>query len=311
MNLNAPKALLVAYILIHHIFLSAAYADDAATTTVVNELNALYNKTDGCADGKADYYCSGIILTGQRFTKDRTTPWYFTSNKLPGSFSYIRSDITPSKGYSLYFTAITGYILTPLDEVKNKNQFAYQPQCFFAWDGYTHGSDDCNGTDTSSGMCSNEGIVTLNQFLDKYVDAHFEPGTAGSKQCSFSMAADEFKVAMEVEKYLYRLHPEIGYYSGDKDPYYNEFLITPWTAGQVPENQVPIKAFFIAINDGGLYNNENNVDADYPDPTAAVFNIADAYKQATNLDIPVVTIDIAKLQAGAANVFAPAVRPNR
>src|SRR5689334_15322017 len=46
----------------------------ADSATVASELNALYNKTEGCSGDEPDYYCSGIILHADNFYFPE--PWY-------------------------------------------------------------------------------------------------------------------------------------------------------------------------------------------------------------------------------------------
>ena len=306
MRLFPSKSLISIWILLT--FISTAYADESAVDTA-NDLNALYKRTADCDHGEPSYYCSGLILRGQLFRKEITEPWYLRSDSDSGSFSYIRSDVTALKGLPLYFTAITGYILTPLDEVQSKNQYAYKPACFIPWDGFTFGTASCHQSMTIDDTCTNLGIVTLSQFFAKYLDSDpsaFAPNTSGQHACSFSPDYDGFKLGISVDKYIYRDHPELGLAEGDDSEAYNEMVIGSWPKDKVSADHVPLKAIFITINDGGLF--AKKVD-NYDNPVSAAFAAADAYKKATNRDIAVVTLDVRKMHAGETDIFSPAIRP--
>jgi hypothetical protein len=117
-------------------FSTIASADNR--TTVADELNALYNKIDGCANGESDFYCSGIILHSETFTSNE--PWYLPATRDVGSFSYIRSDIVSHTGRPIWqVSQNTGYILAAQEDILRSNQYPYQIYCAYPMNGSSNG----------------------------------------------------------------------------------------------------------------------------------------------------------------------------
>jgi len=317
------KLSLLAFILAFNF--SCAYADDDSVT-VANELNALYNKTDGCANGEPDYYCSGVIVHAQTF--DTVEPWYLPTYRDVGSFSYIRNDIVSHIGEMIWtVNQNTGYILAPLQDVAQTNQYPYQVYCSYPMDGGTrerlgHSCGDepaklamFSGADY--GTCESKGVYSIDDFMKKYAtqkkvstpNGDYTLTSFDTDFCSFSSGADGFKLSMELYKYIYRDNPAIGCPAtqlgdnGDDCWTLNELIISAWQKQQVDVTQIPIKAFYILINGGDAY-----WDTDPQASLQAVYKVAADYSSATHQtrNVPVVTIDMSKLRNGENNIFAPA-----
>ena len=241
--------------------------------TVADELNALYNNTDGCVNGESDFYCSGIILHAETFTSDE--PWYLPSDRDVGSFSYIRHDIVSHIGQPIWnVSQNTGYILAPQEEILRYNQYPYQVYCSYPMNGstngrLTHGCGDFPShkmlPNTDYSTCTSKGIYTASQYMDKYSSEETRGGipivAVDLKACSFSPNISEFKISMELSKYLQRditkktclEYAFTG--NGDKCWTNNELIISTWPKEKVNVSQVPIKAFYVLINGRNSYPN--------------------------------------------------------
>jgi len=310
------KTIISLFFLIYSLSFSA-YADNSPN--VADELNALYNKTNGCTDGNPDFYCSGIILHAQTLTDNE--PWYLPTYRDVGSFSYIRHDIVSHVGQPIWNDS-TGYILTPPNQLLNAKQSPYEVYCSYPINGSTdsrttHGCGDFKARHVmyiDYSNCASNGIFSLSQYLSKYQHEIVINGitltTFDNNACSFSSNAAGFKLSMDLSKYILRDNPKklCGSYMDDGNYDYcktnNELIISAWQKEKVDASQVPIKAFFVLINGGKSYPN-----TDRHESLSVAFKKAADYSDATHQSrqIPVVTIDISKLKNGEKNIFALAL----
>ena len=172
---------------------------------------------------------------------------------------------------------------------------------------------------------ANVGKIELSQqqrdyFREFYGDEKFsrmDNSIALNGICSFSPDKASFDTAMQIHRYVYRDHPEtIGCNwtdnidDGDLSACYdnNELIIGAWQKSEVSANQVPIKAFYVIINDGG-----NDTEEDNADSIRELLKVSDAYSKEVRYArrIPVVVLDMAKLKAGSAEIFSPLKLPNK
>jgi len=311
-------------LLLNSIFV-VAYADDSKT--VADELNTLYNKTGGCSNGNPDFYCSGIILHAETLS-ETDEPWYLPTTRDVGSFSYIRHDIVAHIGIPIWDVFLnTGYILTPPQELQNAKEYPYEVYCSYPVNAGSnsrlkYGCGDfklLHAKNTDYSNCASKGVSSIAQYMSKYSKETVVPTQHGDmvvtqldqEACSFSPTAAGFKLSMDLSKYILRDNPEkiCTEYATDREDFFcrtnNELIISTWPKEKVDASQVPIKAFFVLINDKPIYNNDVN------EALRVAFKKSADYSAATHQSrhIPVVTIDINKLKDGSTDIFAPAVEP--
>ncbi len=322
------------------LLISPAFAADNAKDAA-DELNALYARTKPCADNKAAYFCSGIIIRGR--PNNEKLSWYLSDNRSVGSFSYLRIDITPHVGRPIFSSV--GFILTPPDDLDQQKQYQYPVYCEYATDGWTSGGansrcgvvDVNNKTDhaDADNTCRGKGIKTLSEYLQVYAGKtelsqeqrdyflqlygeekfkKMENSISLNGVCSFAPDKDSFDTAMSIHQYVYRDHPDtVGcswYFNKDDGKLSgcynnNELVIGAWKPNEVNANQVPIKAFYVIINDS-----DDDTEGGHADGIQEAFQISDEYSKETRYErrIPVVILDMAKLKSGSAEIFSPAIR---
>lgn len=292
-----------------------AYKGIAATAA--GELNQLYTNTAPCDSNEPAYHCSGIVIHGQ-LTPDTDNPlpsWRLPPHRNAGSFSYLRSDITPHVGEAVWIN--TGYILTPLDRVKERNQYPYKVYCEFPGDGATVGDVEVSCHLKSANeyryVCTGD-YPSIDAFLTKYPPTqngkYWSPDSNG---CAFLADKNSFDFAMQLHKYFYRDHADkTRCHETSFCRTHNELVVGVWDEKQVPDVQVPIHSFFAIVND--THNpmfKESGRTSTSKEELEQLFKDADAYNQATKgkRQIPVVTLNMGKLRSGEQDVFTPAVRP--
>ncbi len=317
MQLNYIKILIITTCSILSLLSQSTYAEENIAASVSNELNQLYQRTTPCDKNEPAYYCSGIIIHGRLPDDDDLQPrWYLPADSNVGSFSYLRADITPQIGEPVYTN--TGFILTPIEELAEKNEFSYKLYCEYPGDGASVGNIDssCHFEPNDYLTVCRDEIKTVNDFTNKYLLNN--PSHLTWEQldgvCSFLPDKDRFDLAMQIHKFIYKNNSDKTYC---KDRTFcrvhNELIIGTWDINSVPDINVPILAFFAVINDtSNPMFAKSGLTSTSDAEIERLFQDADAYSKATNYarQIPVITLDMSKLRKGAKDIFAPAVRPN-
>lgn len=303
-------------------------APDSAT--VANELNALYNKTEGCSGNDPDYYCSGVIVHADDFSYPE--PWFLPAYRDVGSFSYLRSDIISHTGSPIFdgVSTFTGYVLTSTNELITAHQYPYEVYCSYPENGGTDGREvhGCGkpmlmsmmGKNIDYSTCAGEKVFSIDDFMKKYstqdtatVDGHEVKFDYIDSSCSFSSDKIGFKLSMDISKYLFRDNPAIGcdadlkFGNIEECMSHNELIVSAWTKETTDVSQVPIKAFFAVI-----HANDFTADDDLKAIRSAFKTAAD-YATATHQSrqIPVVIVDMKKIKDGSPDVFSAAVEPGK
>lgn len=310
----------------------AQEANAMDSATVASELNALYNKTEGCSGNEPDYYCSGIILHADDFTKAES--WYLPDYRDVGSFSYLRTDSVSHTGSPIFaaIAPMSGYILTPQSELESSQQYPYEVYCSYPSNGGTIYRDihGCGkpiltrvlGKNVDYSTCASEKVFSIDDFIKKYAATGVTIGDDNKEiafeyftsSCSFSPSKEGFKQSMDIYKYLYRDHPTMGcnfdlkVFNDIEDCMsHNELVISSWTKDTTPAELIPIKAFFAVVN--AIYATPD----DDINTIKNAFRISAEYSKVTHdaRHIPVVIIDMKKIKDGSRDVFSAAVEPNK
>lgn len=184
--------------------------------TTAQRLNERFSNTSrACEDGKAGFYCSGILIRGTAATTS-----FHAWNPSPGSqrnngvsFSYIRADVRFNKAARAYgfifkeFNAPTGHPPTL--------------RCAYPYNASTSSSSD---TCTFRGVCDQLGVTTVATWRQKF-------GTGVSPGCGLTASAEQFQLGIDVRT----LNPAA---SG----YWNEIMLAAW-----PQNiprEIPLEALY-------------------------------------------------------------------
>jgi hypothetical protein len=293
--------------IIFFVLFSIAHASDAADMqTTVQLLNQDWNNTtrQTCQIGDPDYYCSGVIIhvfdmlslmnlvqNSPSLSMSSYKPWMPSQRGIQKgsvSFSYLRRDIAIKN--SLYpGDILAGYIFIPISRLKKNHALLYNPYCEYPMNAGTNSIDNkgCGSldsfqkknqhriTETDLGTCKALDIDTP----EKYV--HQKPPYPGAPICSVSPDQTGFNLMIDTIKYL-KENPNVTLPN-------NEVVIKEWS--DFSDNVVPIEAFFYITQD---LEHKGEIAAN---------NAAALYKDATGDTVPVVKIDIQKLDQGAADPF--------
>jgi hypothetical protein len=192
---------------------------------LVRRLNDRYYSTVAtCPNGKAAFYCSGVLVQGVNYS---ATEHFWNAGDISQknntmSFSYIRND---ERTQGLYLP--NGYIVRELNVPADQ---ALTARCFYPTNGYTNNmvNDGCLGSSLGyDGPCASQGVTTAQGWVDHFV-AH-----GRGRSCSFGVSAQAFKTGLEAKALL-------PWFS------YNEIVIAVWPQN-IPE-RLPIEAFFWTNN---------------------------------------------------------------
>jgi hypothetical protein len=202
--------------------------------------NKYANLTNDC-DGKAAYYCSGVMLrvTG---TKPSYHAWDPSPNsvKMGGvSFSYLRRDLGIE---ILVWSETQGFIFKDSETAEKLGAYPIPLLCSYPSDGNTfsrptNGGCGPNGNfPQTSHPCPEVGVTTLDQWKVHYrsVGGSGYFSARNQNQCSFTSDKDQFAISLQARNNFER--------PSEERPYHNEIMLKTWPAG-IPK-ELPIAAFF-------------------------------------------------------------------
>ncbi len=293
------KFLKIAFFLSLLFITNTNYAAD-----IITNLNQDWNnvKRQGCNIKDPDYVCSGIIIhvfdmlsfqklaqSSPKFTTDYN-PWMPSEEGIKKgsvSFSYLRRDIAVE--HSLYPGPVpAGYIFMPISRLKqNKAPKLYDIYCeypinaasnnrdnkgcgFWGFKKQPHNVISLNQTiPTDLGSCKDLGVDTAEKYINQPIP-----------YCSLSPDQAGFDLMLNIIKYLKDNKIELVN---------DEIVIGEWST--YSDAAVPIEAFFYTTED------PNNMGE------TAAYNAAMLYKQKTGISVPVIQIDVQKLDQGEAEPF--------
>jgi hypothetical protein len=213
------------------------HTPNATLRDIANQLNSRYLDTQQCPDGKADYYCNGVLV--------RVAATLETSQderkRDAASFTYLRADT----GVAKLFSPDAGIVLNTLP---SDNPPSIKLRCSFPTNAATDSRPDGCGQTTRelpgyelewSRHCDQQGIQDGQGWLEhfnKVKPAYFY-------MCGFRETAKQFSLSIEVRKLLptsYR-------------PDWNEVVTTAWADKKIKD--IPFQAFF--YNQANLAGRDN------------------------------------------------------
>lgn len=183
-------------------------------------LNARYFDTAlTCPDGRASFYCNGVVLRGVYATTDYHA-WNPSDSSIGingVSTSYLRADARITKPVwpqGFLFKAWAAPAAYPLTL-----------RCAYPIDaGTALPNDAC----TFSGVCEQEGVTSVQAWLAKY--AHF-----AYRICSFTTAPEQIQLSLDIRAHL----DQVAWHEFQD---WNEFMVAAWPQN-IPE-LLPIEALF-------------------------------------------------------------------
>ncbi|MCD9115835.1 hypothetical protein [Pseudomonas bijieensis] len=223
---------------------------------VAERLNKRYFDTAvTCPDGRASFYCNGVILRGTEATTQFHS-WNPSprSNNINGvSASYVRADalmMLPAWPQGLLFKALAAPTIQALT-----------PRCLYPFDGFTGAlTEACTGRM----LCTALGVYSVADWLYWY-------STTPYNSCSFDTSAQMGQVVMDIRRTL--PHPEYSW---------NELVLAPWEQ-DIPE-KLPVDALFYgtAYNAGDGRGGARYIQDDYYRQTGRFWPIVHLRLNATD-----------------------------
>lgn len=243
---------------------------------VVKRINSRFFDSEPCSNGKADFWCNGVLIRVTSYGSDFRS-WNPSPNSVASkgvSFSYVRSDLKTQLGWSRGVGII----------VKELNAPAAYPLtvlCVYPTDGDTWGREEKCGpsalnTPDMSGPCREIGVTTVPIWSQNYVITSW-PG-----QCFMGVTKDEFdKTGQGINQQDFqfsidaRLSLTFPRPPGHQPEEWNEAVIDVWPL-DIPE-KLPLEAIFYTSGEliGGSF-----VQADY--------------FQHTGRFLPLINVDLAR-----------------
>jgi hypothetical protein len=231
LNLAAPDANIFSYSVSDQVFGQAA----------AERLNNKYaNVTNNC-EGRAAYYCSGVIIrvTG---TSPKYHAWDPSPNsiKMGGvSFSFLRKDLGIE---ILVWSEIQGFIFKDFDTAERLGSYPTPLLCSYPSDANTSSRPTERGCGPNtlypqtSRSCPEVGVTTLAQWQVHYrsVGGSGYFSQRNRNQCGFTADKDQFALSLQARNNFER--------PVEERPYHNEVMLKTWPEG-IPK-QLPIAAFF-------------------------------------------------------------------
>lgn len=257
-----------------------AYADDMAA-----KLNQDWKNINraGCKSNEPDYYCSGVIAhvfdNDSLLRTSKMDPSWMPNEagKAKGSvsFSYLRQDIPGNPALYTGSNATAGYIFAPIARLTRPEQFTLL--CEYPINGSTdQRANSCDPT------CDSVAVNTSDAYL---ANVSREP----KKMCSASPDQAGFTMMLDTKKKLIAEPPPFMVN-------WNELVIQQWSDKK--DKDVPIEAFFYEIINGHPAHNG----------VVAANKAARLYHRATGITVPVIGVDVDKLQSGSDAPFSNETR---
>ncbi len=205
---------------------------------VAARLDARYNDTRNDCDGRAAYYCNGVLMRvtgyGASFHSWNPSPNSVSSGGV--SFSYIRRDVGMQ-----YFSwaASMGVVFKDFDSALQAGDRPIRLLCAFPSDAQTlfRANQGCGASrfyPTTSLYCSSLGVDTLAKWI-----SHYHAVSGGDSryqhQCAFASNKDAFALSVAVRAHF---SPPV------ERPQHNEIMLETWPQ-DIPL-QLPLEAIFYA-----------------------------------------------------------------
>ncbi|QXI19252.1 hypothetical protein [Pseudomonas hamedanensis] len=207
---------------------------------VAEQLNIRYSNITEACDGKAAFFCSGVLI---RTTKATTNYHAWdpspTSIALNGvAFSYLRQDIKMTR---LYNGEVVGFIFKALDLAYKAGSYPTPVRCSFPRDAATERRVmSCGHYEKypeAGESCLEIGVKTLAEWKEHYHSHYYR----GWYQCSLGPEKEQFSIFLKARD-------NFDYAADLTQP--NEVILAVWPAG-IPR-KLPLDAFFYVENSGGL-----------------------------------------------------------
>ncbi len=214
---------------------SFAAADQVYGQAVADRLNAQYNDVSDDCDGKAAYFCNGIIIRttngSEKYHAWDPSPDSIERNGI--SFSYIRTDVKMS---SLYIGEGQGFILKASRFQSVTDSYDVSLRCAFSSDGATARREMSCGAHfwfvEDGQACLERGIDSIEKWKADYNQwPSLEPRLY--RQCAIEPEKNQFSIFLQARnnvKYPLDL------------AYTNELVFAAWPSG-IPR-KLPLEAFF-------------------------------------------------------------------
>ncbi|WP_242209467.1 MULTISPECIES: hypothetical protein [unclassified Pseudomonas] len=253
---------------------------------VAERLNAHYNNLSNNCNGKAAYYCSGVIVrtTGAKpaYHAWNPSPKAIEKNGVP--FSYLRKDLGIT---ILAWGDLHGFIFKDFATAERLETFPISLLCSFPTDAaswYRAGTGGCGPHSSypiTSRSCPEEGVTTLEQWKVHYraVAGGGQWSNRNKHQCGLTSSVEQFAISLQARD---QFEPPSG-----ERPYHNEIILSLWPQ-DIPQ-QLPLYAFFYLQNQAGGAG-----------VTGAKYMQEDYFKVTGGL-LPVIRIDLSE---GASPVFS-------
>jgi len=183
---------------------------------VAERLNARYfNTAITCPDGRASFYCNGVIVRGTDATSayHSWNPSHYSVDNNGVSVTFVRADsLVPRPVWPQGFL---------FKESAAPAAYPLTLRCEYPYDGHTGlMPDPCAGY----GRCADLGVNDVATWMQRYQALQYE-------SCSFAPTADKVQVLLDVRK------------TAVMPPFdWNEFILTTWPQN-IPE-QLPVDAVF-------------------------------------------------------------------
>lgn len=223
-------------------------ADQRFGQLVAERLNAHYNNVSNNCDGKAAYYCTGVIVrtTGAKpaYHAWNPSPKAIQKNGVP--FSYLRKDLGIT---ILAWGDLHGFIFKDFATAERLETFPISLLCSFPTDAaswYRAGTGGCgphSSYPTTSRSCPEEGVTTLEQWKVHYraVAGGGQWSNRNKHQCGLTSSVEQFAISLQARD---QFEPPSG-----ERPYHNEIILSLWPQ-DIPK-QLPLYAFFYLQNQAG------------------------------------------------------------